>query len=280
MKTISEVFIILSLAFLTTQCEEETDLINIVDIPDDEFLNYLIEDGADTNGDGLISYSEASGVNCIDICGNGKISSLEGLKAFINLDTLHCCSNPIKDLDLSGNTELRVLIDWNSEDNDQLEQLNISNNTKLRVISIPGNKLASLDISRATELKRLWVDANQLTNLDVSNNRALLDLSCGINLLSNLDVSNCTKLERLYCIENELTELDISQNKALIYLGCGANEISSLDISENIKLDNIYMNDMPTLHKVCVWTSPFPPYWVSVDTTGSPNVNFTTDCSE
>jgi len=36
---------------------------------------------------------------------------------------------------------------------------------------------------------------------------------------------------------------------------------------------------MPTLHEVCVWTMPFPPDGVNVDTTGSPNVFFTNECS-
>jgi hypothetical protein len=35
---------------------------------------------------------------------------------------------------------------------------------------------------------------------------------------------------------------------------------------------------MPSLYKVCVWTMPFPPAGVAVDTTGSPNVYFTMNC--
>jgi hypothetical protein len=36
---------------------------------------------------------------------------------------------------------------------------------------------------------------------------------------------------------------------------------------------------MPSLHEVCVWITPFPSAFVDVDTTGSPNVYFTTECS-
>jgi hypothetical protein len=36
---------------------------------------------------------------------------------------------------------------------------------------------------------------------------------------------------------------------------------------------------MPSLYKVCVWTMPFPPTGVAVDTTGSPNVYFTMNCN-
>ncbi len=37
---------------------------------------------------------------------------------------------------------------------------------------------------------------------------------------------------------------------------------------------------MPSLGQVCVWDIPFPPAGVDVDTTDSPNVYFTTDCSK
>lgn len=45
------------------------------------------------------------------------------------------------------------------------------------------------------------------------------------------------------------------------------------------QLNGIYLTDMPSLVEVCVWELPFPPEGVEVDTTGSPNVYFTTDCT-
>jgi hypothetical protein len=42
----------------------------------------------------------------------------------------------------------------------------------------------------------------------------------------------------------------------------------------------LILGDMPSLSKVCVWTMPFPPIGVMVDTTGSPNVYFTMDCNK
>jgi hypothetical protein len=44
-------------------------------------------------------------------------------------------------------------------------------------------------------------------------------------------------------------------------------------------LQHLMISNIPSLHEVCVWTTPFPPDTVDVDKTGSPNVNFTTDCS-
>ena len=88
-----------------------------VNIPDTEFLNALIEEGVDTNEDGLISFEEAEAVTSLDVggytciggpgggCGfHGEISNLAGIEAFINLDSLKISGNNIDSIDLSMNT--------------------------------------------------------------------------------------------------------------------------------------------------------------------------------
>ncbi len=54
----------LALIVLFTQCEKEH---NPVNIPDDAFLNALIEQGIDTNGDGFISINEAEAITILDV---------------------------------------------------------------------------------------------------------------------------------------------------------------------------------------------------------------------
>jgi len=73
----------------------------------------------------------------------------------------------------------------------------------------------------------------------------------------------------------------------LLELHCSGNKLTSLDISNNIKLGTFVLveicleiKNMPTLEEVCVWTMPFPPEGAEIDTTGSPNVYFTTECSK
>ncbi len=52
MKTVLKLLLLpLALIILFTQCEKEPEPVNI---PDDAFLNALIEEGVDTNGDGEI----------------------------------------------------------------------------------------------------------------------------------------------------------------------------------------------------------------------------------
>ena len=69
-------------------------------------------------------------------------------------------------------------------------------------------------------------------------------------------------------------------------LDCTYNSFTSLDLSKNLVLgtgswyfvdhiiEGIVLSDMPSLGEVCVWTLPFPPEGVTVDTTGSPNAFF------
>ena len=72
---------------------------------------------------------------------------------------------------------------------------------------------------------------------------------------------------------SDITGIEAFVNLDLLY--CNRNNLTSLDVSNNYSLV-----EMPTLGEVCVWEMPFPPVGVTVDTTGSPNVYFTADCSK
>ena len=175
MKAILKTLLFLLIVVLLCQCKKDPEPVLEVTIPDDNFLNALIELGVDTNGDGIISPAEAEAITFLDVSGtysaNGEIESMKGIEAFINLDTLDC-------------------------------------------------------------------NFNQLTSLDVSKNTVLTSLICNDNQLTGLDVSN------------------------------------------NIVLEGLDLSYMPSLYKVCVWEMPFPPAGVTVNTTDSPNVYFTTYCSK
>jgi hypothetical protein len=64
MKTTFKILLfLLALIVLFTQCEKDPE----PNIPDDAFLNALIEEGVDTNGDGIISPAEAEAVISLDV---------------------------------------------------------------------------------------------------------------------------------------------------------------------------------------------------------------------
>ncbi|GAH53667.1 unnamed protein product, partial [marine sediment metagenome] len=124
MKTKIKVWLFILAVGLLSQCKKEP--LAKVTIPDDNFLNALIEQGVDSNGDGIITPFEAYKVTFLDVSGE-SISDLTGIEAFVNLDWLLCSNNQLTTLDVSNNYALDEL----DCSNNQLTTLDVSNNTAL-----------------------------------------------------------------------------------------------------------------------------------------------------
>ena len=149
MNAIFRVLFLLLATLFFTGCEilkPEPD----VNIPDEAFLNALIDLGIDTNEDGAISPSEAEEIPHIDVSDRG-ISDMTGIEAFINLERLLCWKNQLTSLDVSQNTALTDLYCAFN----QLTSLNVSKNTALTVLHCFSNPLTSLDISNNSSLKNI-----------------------------------------------------------------------------------------------------------------------------
>ena len=209
MKAILKTLLFILTMVLLCQCKKDPEPVLEVTIPDNNFLNVLIELGVDTNGDGIISPAEAELILSLDVRGD-SISDMTGIEEFVNLDTLNCNHNQLTTLDVSNNTALTYLKCYGN----QLTTLDVSNNTSLTYLNCGDNQLTTLDVSNNTALISLSCTHNQLTTLDVSNNTALKNLSVGDsrhgafgNLLTVLDVSNNTALLYLYCYSNQLTRI-------------------------------------------------------------------------
>lgn len=261
------------------QCSQ-SDQEEIVSIPDPGFLQALVEEGVDKNGDGLISYPEAEATFSISLSPS-SISDLTGLEAFINLDSLMILMNPISILDLSGNISLKYLSCTGCE----LKQLDVSHNPLLNYLDCSGgasmsNALTQLDLSMNPSLEILFCSENMLTSLDLSNNPALREVSCGRNLMETLDVSINSSLTKLMVNNNLLTGIDVSENTSLTKLITCGNQLTGLDVSGNTGLVILGVDNMTTIYEVCVWTTPFPPPGVILLWEYSPNVYFTTSCME
>jgi Leucine-rich repeat (LRR) protein len=317
MKVVSRVLAILIFGeLLFASCEKESA--RELNIPDNNFLNALLELGVDSNADGKISPDEAEGLTVLSL-NDRNISDLTGIEAFVNLEFLSCSNNPnLTNLDLSDLFALKELICRQNQiaqlniSNDtaltnldccqnQLTSLDVSTNIKLRYIDCSVNRittldvsnnldligllcfinqLGSLDVTQNTKLSWLSCSENQLTSLDITNNNLLKeDLSCSNNLLTTLDVSNCPNIKWLRCNGNQITTLDVSNNTSITYLDCGENQLTDLDVSNNTAIVTMDIYGMPSLNQVCVWVMPFPPNDVFVNSTSSQNVHFTTDCT-
>jgi len=255
-----------ALTVLFIRCEKEPEINPnaSVEIPDPNFLAALIEVGVDTNEDGQISNAEAGAIIALDVSEN-NISDMTGIEKFIHLDTLNCAFNQLTVLDLSGNTDL----DWLFCYDNQLTWLDVTGNTELIWLVCAWNQLTNLDVSKNTALESLECYSNPLNTLDVSNNTALGHLGCTYNQITILDVSNLSELKILNCDDNQLNELDLSNNFSI-----GEDFFYRAATDADLSIRN-----MPTLEEVCVWTMPFPPEGFRLDTTGNPNVYFTSECS-
>lgn len=92
MKTTFRILLLtFALAVLFTKCEKEEpepEPEPSVEIPDVNFLNALIEEGVDIDGDGTISSGEAGRVHYLDVSSR-EISDLSGIEEFYRLETLN-----------------------------------------------------------------------------------------------------------------------------------------------------------------------------------------------
>ena len=210
----------------------------VVKIPDQNFLNALIEAGVDTDDNGFISHVEAQAITSLDVS-EKNISDMTGIEAFINLGNLHCGKNQLTSLDVTSNTALFQLV---CSDN-YLTTLNVTSNTALLSLFCRDNQLTTLDVSNNTALVGLSCERNRLTTLDVSNNTALESLACSNNQLTTLDVSNNMALVFLWCLNNQLSSLDVTSNTALEFMDCSNNQLTTLDVSNNTALEYLYCAD-------------------------------------
>ena len=207
---------------------QEIDGNRTIQFKDPNFLEALIAENVDDDGDGQISFDEAKAVSSLEIS-SSDIKEMPEIRYFTALTRLDCDYNQLTALDVNNNTALKYL---NCGGN-QLTTLDVSNNTALTVLYCYQNQLTTLDVSNNTALTYLYCHNNPLTTLDVCNNTALEILNCSVNQLPTLDVSNNTALTRLYCYDNQLTTIDVSNNTALTLLWCEGNPLQSVTISES-----------------------------------------------
>ncbi len=203
-------------------------------------------------------------------CYDNYITELDLSEFASSLTVLNCESNLIKELDVSGCTNLITLycgrncfdtlnvsglqkLNWLSclyeeEDPDTpvssrcpLNELILDGNDALTVLQCERNALTYLDLSECTNLRTLNCEYNKLDGLDVSELTDLQTLHCSGNSPSDpdegyegwgyLDLSNNPELYLLECADLGLWELDLSSNPELVNLSCGDNHLTEVDLS-------------------------------------------------
>ena len=150
----------------------------------------------DVDGDGRISLEhEAGEVREIRLNDASGSINLSDLKHFPNLEELSIEGGSISDIDLSGNSRLKVL---ELLDNYNGTGIDLSYTPALTKIFIRHSQLESIDVSKLRRLEDLRVLYASLSELDLSGNPGLKILYCHCNDLRVLDVSYNTRLTKLY----------------------------------------------------------------------------------
>ena len=188
----------------------------------------------------------------------GRITTLDGIEHFVNLQYLDCRNYGLTSCDVSQNT---ALIQFAVQGTQNLTSLDFSNNPNIQALYLNGNNvLTSINLTGCNQLSNLQLFGSALTSLDIPNKAAMTNLLFGGSLkldpkdYPNLTGLGCENLEltdlntfipdniksqlhTLFCGDNELESLDLSKFSNLATLWCGNNNIEELDLSH---VPNLY----------------------------------------
>ena len=172
----------------------------IVNIPDANFKNKLIEQGVDFNNDGEIQESEAVEVYSLNLS-SSSISSLEGLQYFSTLSFLDCSNNLLTDLDLCGTAVYFIICD----NNPNLTTISIKNNT-VSMLLLGDPPLNPLSFFSLPNLQSICYDEGELEAIQFSLDTQNLNLStsCHANCTS-LNIQNQEETVNVALIPNPVT---------------------------------------------------------------------------
>lgn len=241
----------------------------------DIFEKYMY-DNWDENSDGILSVDECFKVTKIDITSD-NVSSLKGVEAFYNLDTLICrgisCgqdggsgslseiysiygehsalseSTAISYIDLSNNRFSSLNMCWLG----RLKYLNLSGNAfeEFRLFHWPGSNLTELDLSNNYLLRLFRSRYKTLESLNLRGCSKLGSLEVSSSSVKSLDLSDFTELEWLDVNDSQkLVELKgLNLCDKLIVLHCENCAMETLDVSGLGSLENLMCNS-PSLKKL------------------------------
>lgn len=171
-------------------------------------------------------------------CGENNIIKLDVTNQ-INLKSLDCRCNQIKELTVSDCPDLEDLICYDN----LLSQIDVTKNTKLKSLSCSGNQIKTLVTKNCLDLKHLSCNNNQISQLEISTNSKLVSLGCGSNQITILNVNNCPDLESLSCDNNQISKLNVTKNAKLKELICHNNQITTLDVTNCPNLEHLLCSD-------------------------------------
>ncbi len=231
----------------------------IVDIPDPLFMQGLIENDVDDNGDGMIQLSEAESTRSLYLFGR-DIKDVSGIENFINLDLLELGDNDLTAIDVTKipnleflnvclndlteiNLDLNVKLEWLDASNNNLTEIDVSNNINLEEFRASNNNLSQVVLNLNINLDRIDLSINNLDEIEVYNNVNLERLHIGENNIKEIDLTNNLLLKELEADRNSIISLDLSKNIALKEIDLENNDLTNIDFTNNIRLEVIQVEN-------------------------------------
>lgn len=212
----------------------------------------LVLSAFDYNGDGTLSTEEAARVTNLDLTLDENseteqepITSLKGIKNFVNLVNLDCPGNLITSLDLSGMEKLEY-VDCSYN---KIKSLNVAGCKSLKWLYCYVNEIQTVLHEGCDKLMFFQAYNNKLTSVDMSGKPELIYFDVRLNSLSDVKFDNCPKLNVAALGNNNLISLTLEGLPELFTLGCYNNNIASLDLSKLPKLEMLecYTNNIEVL---------------------------------
>ncbi|MBQ9157073.1 MAG: hypothetical protein IJ137_09885 [Eubacterium sp.] len=184
---------------------EKGIVINRKTFPDPVFRSHISKK-YDKNRDGKLSYDEIKEIREIDCSSFGtkiKVTSLEGIQTFFNLEYLNCESNSLGSMEIRRNSRLKRL---NCSSN-HLTGLDIGRNMSLLSLNCSDNRLNELDLRSCGQLEELDCSSNQLSSLEIGKNLQLAFINCSGNSIKKLNLTHPYKINQLLCQDNSMEEI-------------------------------------------------------------------------
>ena len=103
--------------------------------------------------------------------------------------------------------------------NDFLGKLNLSKNTNLERVYVRNSNITDINVTNLTNLKALYVNDNpNLKNIDVTTNPKLEELNISSTGISSINISKNPLLNYFMCIDNNVTTLALGDTPILLDL--------------------------------------------------------------
>ncbi|CAL2087422.1 exported protein of unknown function [Tenacibaculum sp. 190524A02b] len=166
----------------------------------------------------------------------------------------------LKNVNVTQNTKLRSLRVENFENQNEafnVATIDVSKNTNLTSLFIRNTKLAAIDLSKNIALDTIDVSGNVLTALNLDTNTKAKNINAANNKLVTIDISKNDALETLQLQNNELTDITFGDNNSkLSSLNVAGNQFLTFD-ARKFTLDYLNVENNSDLKTVFLTGQPF-----------------------